>query len=125
MSDVTVTWEVRDGRAVWAGRTLAEWVDDLVGGLVVELDPVEVWLFGSVARGEDDGNSDIDLLIVLDHYDRAQAIGLKQRAHRVATVPAPFDAVFTDATRMQQRRRIAGSIERAAVREGRLVYRRG
>jgi hypothetical protein len=39
----TVTWEARDGRALWDGRALDEWAHDLVGELVVLFDPVEVW----------------------------------------------------------------------------------
>jgi predicted nucleotidyltransferase len=29
-----------------------------------------IYLYGSFARGEDDPESDLDLLIVLDHFDR-------------------------------------------------------
>ena len=120
----TVTWEARDGRALWDGRTLGDWAHDLVGELVARFDPIEVWLFGSVARGDDDSGSDIDVLVVLECYDPAQAIELKQRAGQSTVVRAPFDVAFTDAARVQQRRRIAGALERAAVAEGRLMYRR-
>ncbi len=119
-----VTWEARQGRAVWAGRALSDWANDLVFGLVAAFDPLEVWLYGSVARGDDDVDSDIDLLLVLDCYDPATAVDLKQQASRSSTAPVPFDVAFTDMGRMRRRRRIAGTLERAAVNEGRRIYQR-
>jgi predicted nucleotidyltransferase len=127
MSNVTspaLTWTVQDGRAVWAGRRLLDWLDDVVADLIAEFDPLEVWLFGSLARGDDNGDSDIDLLVVLDRYDPDDAISLKRRAGRCVTAPVPFDVAFSDPLRFNHRRRIAGSLERAAVTEGRLVHRR-
>jgi predicted nucleotidyltransferase len=124
MSLHAVTWSVREGRAVWGGRLLREWVDDLVAEIVAEFDPVEVWLFGSVACGDDTGDSDIDLLIVLDVYSPDKAIELKMRASRTVTVPPPFDAVFTNVERMTSRSRIVGTMERAAATHGRRVFRR-
>jgi predicted nucleotidyltransferase len=96
----------------------------LAADLVGAFNPVEIWLFGSVARGEDGSSSDLDVLVVLDAYDPAASVELKQRAQRAATVPAPFDASFTDLARMASRRHIAGSLERAVDLEGELLYRR-
>ena len=63
------TWAVEDGKAVWDGRRLDEWTDFIVADLVTEFDPAAVSLYGSVARSDDDGDSDIDLLVVLDTYE--------------------------------------------------------
>ena len=35
---------------------------------------LKAWLFGSFARGEETSNSDVDILVVLDH---SQPVGLK------------------------------------------------
>ncbi len=120
------TWTIRDGRAIWGGRTLVNWVPDLTADLVAEFHPIEVHLFGSVARDDDDGDSDIDIdiLIVLDNYDPADGVELKRRALVAVTVPVPFDVTFTDIQRLHKRSRIAGSIERAATVDGRITYRR-
>lgn len=88
-------------------------------------DPIEVWLFGSVARGDNNGDSDLDVLVVLDHYDVAQAIALKQQAIRDSKTPAPFDVSFSDPARMTQRGEIAATLERAVYLDGVLKYRRG
>ncbi|MGE5483345.1 MAG: nucleotidyltransferase domain-containing protein [Bacteroidota bacterium] len=47
------------------GRTLVEWVPDIVSRLVQRFDPEKIILFGSVARGETGRDSDVDLLVVL------------------------------------------------------------
>ncbi len=110
---------------MWAGRLLVEWVPHVVDQVVALLDPEAVWLFGSVARGDDDGDSDIDLLVVLPHFDVAATIELKRRVHSGVRVPVPFDVAFTDPRRFASRAQIAGTLERAAAREGRLVHERG
>jgi predicted nucleotidyltransferase len=119
------TWSVEQGRAVWNGRTLRDWSGPLAADLVDAFHPVEIWLFGSVARGEDGANSDLDVLVVLDAYDPATSVELKQRAQRASTVPAPFDASFTDTARLASRRHFAGTLERVVDLEGELLYRRG
>ncbi len=96
----------------------------MVADLVTEFDPVAVWLYGSVARGDDDGDSDIDLLVVLDSYEPRDAIEFTTRAFTASPSSAPFDVSFTDPDRYVNRSRIPGTIERATVLEGRCVYRR-
>jgi predicted nucleotidyltransferase len=109
---------------VWNGRLLADWVPELVDEVVSLLDPDEVWLFGSVSRGDDDGDSDIDLLVVLPSFDPATTMDFKRRVHGSVTTPVPFDVAFTDSGRFAHRARIPGTLERAALREGRRVHER-
>jgi predicted nucleotidyltransferase len=106
------------------GRRLSDWLEPLVEELAREFDAVEMRLFGSVARGDDDGDSDLDVLVVLDAYEPNEAVALKQRAILAVSSPVPFDVAFTDPERLASRSRIAGTLERAATREGRVVYRR-
>jgi predicted nucleotidyltransferase len=121
---VTVVWTNRDGRADWSGRTLAAWMPELVAEVVDVVDPESVYLFGSVARGQDGPHSDLDLLVVLDELDPAEVVGLKVRVIRAVRTPVPFDVAFTDSKRMTARAKVAGSLERAAQLEGQLVYAR-
>ena len=121
----TATWNASNGRSHWNGETLDYWSNVLTGELVALFDPVEVWLYGSVARGHDGVDSDLDILIVLDKYDTADALKLKQRALTSTTTPAPFDVTFSDPTRMTERASIVGAIERSVHLDGLLKYRRG
>ena len=75
-------------------------------------------------RGDDDGHSDIDLLIVLDSFDPRDAIDLKVRAFKASPSSAPFDVSFTDPGRYKARSQTPGTIERAAVLDGRCLYQR-
>ena len=75
-----------------------------------------------MARGDDNGDSDLDLLFVLDDLDTSQSASMKALAARSSDVPAPFDVVFTDLQRLAARRSIAGTLERSAMRDGRRVY---
>ena len=122
MAATTATWAIENGHAIWSGRPLSFWCDELVDDLVKVFSPVEVWLFGSVARGDDNGDSDLDLLVVLDHFDTSQSASMKALAATSSDVPAPFDVVFTDLRRLAARHSIAGTIERSAMRDGRRVY---
>jgi predicted nucleotidyltransferase len=107
------------------GETVHHWSNVLTSELDTLFDPVEVWLFGSVARGDDGADSDLDVMIVLDHYDTADAIDMKRRATVSTTTPAPFDVAFSDPDRMVQRAGVVGTIERAVRLDGVLKYRRG
>lgn len=88
-------------------------------------DPAEVWLFGSVSQGVDGPDSDVDLLLVDERYRPEDAVRLKGKASASVTTPVPFDVAFTTPSRMAHRRRVAGTLERAAATAGRRVYARG
>lgn len=87
-------------------------------------DPVQVILFGSRARGDFDADSDVDLLVVLDEvedYSR-QRLEIEQalectRTRRDIKLASPADVV-----RMAT---VAGTIERAAMVEGKTLHVRG
>lgn len=124
MAPGTATWSIEAGRALWNNRSLIEWADILATEIVTIINPIEVWLFGSVAGGHDNADSDIDLLLVVEPDDRTRSLELDHTIRRTTTVPAPFDLAFTDPVRMSQRRSIAGTIERAAQADGRRLYQR-
>jgi predicted nucleotidyltransferase len=89
-------WQVVDGRIRYAGRTLAEWVPDVVADLVAAAQPLRVLLFGSVARAVDGPDSDIDLLVVLPHVEPSRRHGLTVKLARAINAPAPVDLLVTD-----------------------------
>jgi uncharacterized protein len=119
------TYAVRDDKAMWGGRTLAEWVPDLVQAIVAAYDPPKIILFGSVADGSDGPDSDIDLLVVLDELaieDRPRTASAMYSATR--EIRAPHDLILTDAARFTRNRHFVGTIEYPAARTGVVVYDR-
>jgi len=102
---------------------MAEAVEQIVTRIVRRFDPERVILFGSHARGNAAPDSDVDLLVVMDvegsRRRKAVEIGVAVHDIRVAK-----DIVVTTPSGFAARRSVAGTIERQAVKEGRVVYER-
>ena len=98
-------------------------IDEMVRRIVARFDPERIILFGSAARGEAGPDSDVDLLVVMrvegSRREKAVQIGVA-----VNDIPVPKDIVVTTPEDFEWRKRIVGTIERPAAREGRLVYAR-
>jgi uncharacterized protein len=116
-----VRWQVVDGRIRYSGRTLAEWVPEVVADLVAAANPLRVLLFGSVERGLDGPDSDIDLLVVLPQVDGSRRHEVTVKLARAITAPVPVDLLVTDSAEVTERGDLPG-ILRVALREGRVVY---
>jgi predicted nucleotidyltransferase len=116
------TIEVVGGKVRYDGRTLAEWVPTVISDLVAAFAPVQVILFGSVARGEDGPDSDIDVLIVLPEVDRGSRHELVARLRRAVTAPVPVDVFVTDPAEIERRRDVIGSLLYWPLRAGRVVH---
>jgi uncharacterized protein len=120
-----LTYDVRGDRALWAGRTLAEWADELVRTLATTFDPASIVLFGSVADGSDGPDSDIDMLVVLDEAPverRRELLVAMRRATR--SIAAPHDLVVTSIADLARHGGQPGSLEYEPAQHGRRVYER-
>jgi len=116
--------EVVDGKVRYAGRTLAEWVPEIVGDLVAAANPVKIILFGSVARGDDGEDSDIDLLVVLPSLEGLSKADLMADLRGAVTPAAPIDIFVTDPGEISRRKDIIGSMLYWPWREGKVLYDR-
>lgn len=105
------------------GRTLREWLPDIVERIVERFDPVKVILFGSLAQGTDGPDSDIDLLVVLDQVRDKRAAMLELR-RATDEFPTPLDLIPTDADEVARRGNIVGTILRPALQTGTVLYER-
>ena len=113
-----------DDQGRYDGRTLQELWPSVVDEVVRAVDPAEVILFGSVARGEDGPDSDIDLLVVFDHIGPAEKRPMMARIRSAIETFAPVDVIVTDPVEMADRHDDVGSVLYWPVRDGRAVYRR-
>lgn len=88
-----------------------------------QLRPLRIVLFGSQARQDARSDSDIDLLVVLPQVrDKRQTLVAMLRA--VGDLPVPVDVIPTDPDEIRRRGHLVGSVLRAALREGKVVYER-
>ncbi len=118
------TMDIVDGKIVYDGRTLVEWVPDVVADLLGECDPLQVILFGSVARGDDGPDSDLDLLVVLPKVEQSEPHELMGRLRRVIKAVIPIDVIVTDSAEIERRRDVIWSTLYWPMRAGRLMHER-
>ena len=122
---MTATYEVKDGKAVWNGRHLRDWVPVLVDRLVSQFDPVMIVLLGSVAQDSDGPHSDIDLLIVFNEVIKSELYDLLVDMRRkTQDCVVPTDFIVTSVSKLERRRNQPGTIEYESAHEGKVVYER-
>jgi predicted nucleotidyltransferase len=110
---------------LYEGKTLEEWLPSVVERVVERFDPLKVILYGSLARGEANYDSDIDLLVLLEHVEpegkRDLAVGIRRS---LAGIPVPVDIIVSDVKELDRRGYVVGTVLRPALREGKVVYER-
>lgn len=115
----------RTGLYLYEGKTLEECVPEAVGRIVEGFDPLKIILFGSLACGESNYHSDIDLLVVFPEVQREDKHDLTVEILRALTdLPAPKDVVVTDLNEIERRGNLVGTVLRPALREGKVLYER-
>jgi len=96
-------------------------IREMVRRIVKQFDPEKIILFGSHARGDAGPDSDVDLLIVMQvdgsKFDKIVEIGVA-----IDDIPIPSDVIVTTPEDFEWRSKQTGTIERPAVKEGKVVY---
>jgi uncharacterized protein len=110
---------------LYEGKTLYEWLPAVVERVAERFDPLKIIVFGSVARGEANHDSDIDLLVVFDEIEWAEKRNVTVEIRRaLARFPVPKDVIVTDVGELRRRGHLVGPMLRPALEEGRVVYER-
>lgn len=121
ISGESATNEEGERLFLYEGRTLYEWLP----AVVERVDPLKVIVFGSVARGKVNYDSDIDLLVVFDHVEWEGKRELTVEISRaIAGIPVPVDVIVTDVYEIRRTGHIVGTVLRPALREGTVVHER-
>ena len=113
--------EVVEGKAVYNGRPLADWVPDVIQRVFERTDALRVVVFGSVRRGDDGPDSDIDLLVVLPRVTRRHADAVRV-LRQLRDLPVPVEVIVVDDGLLERESHVPGVV-RVALREGRTVER--
>ncbi len=106
------------------GLTLAQAVPPVVDEIAAALNPVEIILFGSVGRGDDGPDSDIDLLVVFDALEPSDKRTLMRTTRAAIQTFVPLDIIVADLAEIAADRNNVGSAVYWPLREGVSVYRR-
>jgi uncharacterized protein len=119
--DLTVSpkpcrFEIIAGKAIYEGDTLKIWASRAAHRITERFNPTNIFLYGSVARGDDGPDSDVDLLVIIPiegrRHDKAVQILRECR-----DLPIPIDITVIDPNCLEKKRHTPGII-RAALREG-------
>ena len=111
--------EVIDGKVLYDGRSLVAWASRAADRIVERCDVSRIVLYGSVARGDDGPDSDIDLLVVMPIIGRRHDTTVRI-LNELRDLPVPVDITVVDPANLDEEASVPGVV-RAAVREGRIL----
>jgi len=95
----------------------------IVTFITSKISPEMIILFGSYARGSNDENSDIDILIVVKNLDNERKVTrLLYKALLDEDISAPIDFIAVDYDKYNTLKDEIGLIYRTIEREGQVLY---
>ena len=97
-------------------------LDQAVRRLVVEFNPDRIILFGSHAWGEPDGDSDLDLLVIVPGSNE-RPIERARRARRcLRGIGVPLDVLVKTREEYEYFRPVVASLEHRIAEQGEVLY---
>jgi len=109
--------EVTNGKVLYDGESLVFWASRVAERIVERCGASRVVLYGSVARGDDGPDSDIDLLVVMPIVGRRHD-AIVRVLNELRGFPVPVDIVVADSAHLDEEASVPGAV-RAALHEGR------
>jgi predicted nucleotidyltransferase len=93
--------------------------------LIAELQPEEIFLFGSYAWGTPDEGSDLDLLVVVPASEQTP-VQRASRAYRcLRGIVVPLDILVKTRDEVERHRRVRSSLVSRVLESGKVLYERG
>lgn len=104
-------------------KTIDNQITRMANQIVKKFHPEKIILFGSYARGNANPDSDIDLLVVMpvEGSKREKAVEIGISLHNIKI---PKDIIVTTPEEFEWKKDIAGTIEKPAFHQGRILYAR-
>lgn len=97
---------------------------ELLEGVIRVFDPVEVWLFGSHARGDTHEDSDIDLFVVVDDEKRGRINRGAAIAETRSGYSGAVDLILTTQSGHQRDKQRLGTLSDLVIDQGVRLYGR-
>jgi uncharacterized protein len=104
---------------LYDGRSLVAWASRVADRIVERCHASRIVLYGSVARGDDGPESDIDLLVVMPIVGRRSDASVRV-LHELRDLPVPVDITVVDRARLKEEASVPGVV-RTAMRDGRVL----
>ena len=111
--------EFVDGKVLYDGQSLIAWASRVADRIVERCGATGVILYGSVARGNDGPDSDIDLLVVMPIVGRRHDTAVRV-LNELRDLPVPVCITVVDPAQLDEEASVPGVV-RAALREGRVL----
>jgi uncharacterized protein len=99
-------------------------LDQLLQSVVAYFQPCQVILFGSLARGEAEGDSDIDLIVLLDDDVPDEQLSWRAAYEARRNFHRACDIIACRKSEFYRRARIVGSFPHTVINEGLVLYDR-
>ena len=99
----------------------AQIIDQMVKRIAELFHPEKIILFGSMARGEDTYDSDVDLLVIMRVVDDRRKLMVEMR-RAVTGMGLPKDIIVLSSDEFERKMNIPGTIAYPAAHEGKVLY---
>jgi len=104
---------------------LKEILRDLTEKLVVQFSPEKIYLFGSQAWGNPSSDSDIDLMILLNHSEEPKARRAAKAYKAIREYSnIPIDILVRTKYEFEQFSNVKATLQYKIVNEGEILYER-
>jgi uncharacterized protein len=100
----------------------SELVDKITRLLVEEFAPEQVFLFGSRAWGNPDGDSDWDFLVIVNASDLSPTQRATAAYLRLTEIPVPVDVIVKTRAEVERFRRVHASLVAEILERGKVLY---
>jgi len=104
------------------GPSLGPVLGEIVSRLVRTYEPERIYLFGSAARGDNEADSDFDLMVIVPDeapYERQRSRLAYQAMRGTGTA---VDVLVWTKSAFDKRLHLKASLPSTIIREGRLIY---
>ena len=108
--------KVTNGKVLYDGESLVVWASRVAERIVERCGASRVILYGSVARGDDGPDSDIDLLVVMPIVGRRHDTAVRV-LNELRDFPVPVDVTVVDPEELDKEVAVPGVV-RAAMSGG-------
>lgn len=106
------------------GYLIDEILNSIKKVLVEEFNPIKIFLFGSYAYGTPNKDSDLDILVLIEHSNESKTKRATRayRAIRTIDVNIPLDLIVRTKSEFEPFTNITATIQNQIYRKGIVIY---